>query len=854
MLLAGCGLVSSKSATSFTMGDDGGEMTHDNATLTVEKGALEDEVTFTVKEAEGAPEPEAGEAYEFWPADEELDASVHISIHVPLGGMPRADYEKLRLARYENGDWSLDDIDQNHADPEEETVSGKVWRLGIFGANFCHPDCVGKQCGLDGCGSYCGNGDEKSLGCEDAANCNPETFQCECEPDCAGKECGDDGCDGNCGDCSGPQDQCLDGQCVCQPDCQGKECGGDDGCDGTCPFTCGNYMVCTDDFKCQCAFTECDDGCCAGNDHVCSDGSCCLPDCQGKECGDNGCGGFCGSGAAELLGCQEGQKCNPDELVCECAPDCDDKECGNDGCEGTCGDCENGFLCDTDGQCSVCESGVTCSESTLCCPNATDVCYEDACCDKAANCLGQECGDDECGETCGTCLPGTECTDGACCLICDGTVCGDDMCGEICECDVDTTCVVSHGICAKSPDFGDIVVTEIMTNASAACADNVDWIEIWNVSGNNVNLKNCILSDNGSKPAGIGQDLLLEPDQRLVLVQSTGTPEIFDVGDVKAYPYGTTPNIHKTNADSLTLECFDVTVFSVKIGGEDEDIPMPKTNWQTKTRISMQLTEPPGDVPDIVEFATNPYNWCPAEEPMECGDTGTPGYQNPSCECVDCGAVGWECGHNGCGGECGTCAPGQECLEGMGICVRTPTPGELIGTELMTDASPACTNIKKDWVEVYNTTDDNLWLMGCELTDGDTVGIIEWKDVEDDEPLPVILKKGYLVLVQAPVPIPLFEPENAYFYGGNPNLNKNDAEYFSLSCNSEEVFTIDYGGANVPFPKDGDGNRVAVQLNNVGQVAPDYLDPDDPDNWCFAEQPMTCGDLGTPGQDNLPCQ
>lgn len=36
------------------------------------------------------------------------------------------------------------------------------------------------------------------------------------------------------------------------------------------------------------------------------------------------------------------------EVLCE--PDCDGKECGDDGCEGTCGDCDAGFLCE-DGTC-----------------------------------------------------------------------------------------------------------------------------------------------------------------------------------------------------------------------------------------------------------------------------------------------------------------------------------------------------------------------------------------------------------------------------------------------------------------------------------------------------------------------
>ena len=94
----------------------------------------------------------------------------------------------------------------------------------------------------------------------------------------AARECGPlpdvPGCD--CGFCTVPQEICQDGQCVCLPDCTGKDCG-PDGCGGTC----GDL-----------------DGLCPLG-HLCTMwGQCvgdCLPDCAGKECGDDGCGGSCGT-------------------------------------------------------------------------------------------------------------------------------------------------------------------------------------------------------------------------------------------------------------------------------------------------------------------------------------------------------------------------------------------------------------------------------------------------------------------------------------------------------------------------------------------------------------------------------
>ena len=77
----------------------------------------------------------------------------------------------------------------------------------------------------------------------------------------------------------------------------------------------------------------------------------CLPDCGGRECGEDGCGGSCGA-------------CSP-EGVCRggfcCMPDCAGKECGSDGCGGSCGACD-GEECH-DGRCG-CEPHVrpTCVE------------------------------------------------------------------------------------------------------------------------------------------------------------------------------------------------------------------------------------------------------------------------------------------------------------------------------------------------------------------------------------------------------------------------------------------------------------------------------------------------------------
>ena len=105
----------------------------------------------------------------------------------------------------------------------------------------------------------------------------------------------------------------------------------------------------------------------------------CCPECWGKECGHDGCGGSCGSCTAGRL-CLAGQ-C----YICE--PDCAGKECGDDGCGGLCGECPEGFFC-ADWRC------------------------EEGECDPV--CEGKECGYDDCGGLCGECGEGTVCVAGQC--------------------------------------------------------------------------------------------------------------------------------------------------------------------------------------------------------------------------------------------------------------------------------------------------------------------------------------------------------------------------------------------------------------------------------------------------------
>lgn len=184
-----------------------------------------------------------------------------------------------------------------------------------------HIGCCGDNvCWFDSCGKA----EEKVTDC--AYGCFGGSCQ-QCKPSCVLKECGDNGCGGLCGQCFG-NEVCIAGKCICVPVCEDVECG-DDGCGGLCG-TCPQGSSCVNG-RCECTPHERKD--------CCGDAVCWFNSCDAAE---------------ELIvqcpyGCSEGKCLN-------CTPDCDGKICGPDGCGGMCPDlCGEGFVC-TDRGCTALET------------------------------------------------------------------------------------------------------------------------------------------------------------------------------------------------------------------------------------------------------------------------------------------------------------------------------------------------------------------------------------------------------------------------------------------------------------------------------------------------------------------
>ena len=182
---------------------------------------------------------------------------------------------------------------------------------------------------------------------------------------------------------------------------------------------------------------------------------------------------------------------------------------------------------------------------------------------------------------------------------------------------------------------------------------------------------------------------------------------------------------------------------------------------------------------------------------------------------------------------------GATCSEG--VCVgglEPPAPGDVIISEVMFNALDEDNG---EWIELYNTTDQELTLNGCVLGDDDN-------------------SDAHLTINGVSVPAgghALFLKSDDL--GLNTNLTgdgvfafnlSNSGDVVALTCGDVTIDAIDYGAEGWPSDEDG----VALQLD---QATLNGDANDDGANWCLATEVYHSTDgadsLGSPGALNAPC-
>ncbi len=519
----------------------------------------------------------------------------------------------------------------------------------------CVPSCGGKACGDDGCGGSCGD-------------CGPGMV-------CSGSQCVSQGssCVGYCGSAAPDYCYCDDG-CMQYGDCcpdvcdacpNAAGCGGGGGCDpgeiedcyGTCApeYSLGDGW-CDENFNCDMFMYD-------------------YGDCGG---GGGSCAGMCGGSSGSCYCddyCFDAGDCCADicdhcdmYLQCGCEPSCDGKECGDDGCYGSCGSCGPGFGCNPAG---MCEEGLCEWEGEI--PDCYGVCgpenwVGDGICDEGGEyggtdfnceafgfdggdcepcvptCDGKECGGDGCGGACGGCPDGLFCVGYACS---DAYDCG-DLYACLINCDEDYNCQDTCIATAPTEVFDQF-------NAIGLCLEMAGYFEC--VPGDDACLDAAMAQCQYEMDTCFGSGLdcigITECMGGCVSGDSGCTTVCYFAGTSDAEDdYDAMIDCVITNCgDDPTPECWDAV-----LAGACAELG---------ATCGVEPCEP--DCTDLECGDDGCGGSCGAcEAGFECAE-GACVVCEPMCEGPD-GPM--ECGDDGCGGSCGECGYDAACADG--VCVILP--------------------------------------------------------------------------------------------------------------------------------------------------------------------------------------
>ncbi|MBT9555862.1 MAG: hypothetical protein IV100_07535 [Myxococcales bacterium] len=582
----------------------------------------------------------------------------------------------------------------NGADPTGEFAKA------CLGA--CAPNCVGKQCGSDGCGGQCGT-------CPDGGTCNADGSCEECVPECSGKACGPDGCGGTCGECVAGH-ACNDavGQCECVPTCGGTTCGSD-GCGGTCPCASGSACDLAT-HTCLALPERCADvgvtpaGCCGSGNTVsrCAGGAVQTVDC--------GAGQYCAwlpsassYGCTDLLGVPLQEPSGLVPRQCPCIPACDGRACGPDGCGGTCGACAVGATCDAEGQCEVEECpGIPntgcCSPGNIAtyCENGRLVARD--CFETGSYCgwnpvnpaqgsypKGYRCGESQSFEPTGAIPP--KCP--ACTPSCAGRTCGGDGCGGSCGACADDQVCMPGGFCAPDGGCDGVPVLGCCDGDLArACVDGKPVFEScgnagcgW--AGHIGELRYDCGHEGYLEPTGTVPrecpDLACQPD---CTGRTCGTDGCGgSCGECAAGQACGDGVCVSDLCTSLPKGCCDGDALVHCPPGETRPVAFDCSSLGASFACGLRGTEAacaPEELltPNAPAWTTCPDELCvPACDGKACGPDGCGAQCGRCTDGLACDAAGHcvepckpscanrTCGGDGCGGSCGTCGSGDVCYE-----------------------------------------------------------------------------------------------------------------------------------------------------------------------------------------------
>ena len=170
---------------------------------------------------------------------------------------------------------------------------------------------------------------------------------------------------------------------------------------------------------------------------------------------------------------------------------------------------------------------------------------------------------------------------------------------------------------------GDIVINEIMQNPEVVSDSDGEWFELFNATGEDINIDGCTIADNGRDTHVIdnGSNSLILPANSYLVLADNGESSL-NGGVLADYVYS---SIALSNTDDeIILTCQNIEIDRVEYDGGPA-FPDP-------TGKSMILSDTHLDNNDGA-------NWCESNSIFGDGDLGSPGTVNDSCAQLSNGVI-----------------------------------------------------------------------------------------------------------------------------------------------------------------------------------------------------------------------
>jgi len=176
------------------------------------------------------------------------------------------------------------------------------------------------------------------------------------------------------------------------------------------------------------------------------------------------------------------------------------------------------------------------------------------------------------------------------------------------------TSVIFSVLCASCVNTGDIIITEILNNATGD-DDSKEWFEVYNTSASDIDMENWVISDEGSNSFTINGSLIVPAQSYLVLGEETDTS--INGGAPVDYAWGSNTNFTLGNGDDeVIISCGGNIIDMVAYDNGD--------TFPDESGYSMQL------LPDAYTSSDNDdgTNWVASASTYgDNGDYGTPGQE-----------------------------------------------------------------------------------------------------------------------------------------------------------------------------------------------------------------------------------